>query len=61
MTMPNTKSIVAIAPIIVLAISLLAMQFVPVPEANKDIVQTIVAGLLGFLSRPAPAQHKEGE
>ena len=52
-TMPNTKSIVAIAPIIVPAISLLAMQFVPVPEANKDIVQTIVAGLLGFLSRPA--------
>jgi len=58
---PNTKSVVAVAPIIVLAVSLLAMQFVPVPEANKDIVQTIVAGLLGFLSRPAPAQHKEGE
>lgn len=55
---PNTKSIVSVAPIIVLASALLAMLFFPVPTPNKDMVMAIVSGLLGFLSRPAPA-HKD--
>lgn len=56
----TTKSIISIAPIIVLATALLAMLFYPVPSPNKDMVMAIVSGLLGFLSRPAPPHKDEG-
>jgi hypothetical protein len=48
---PNTHAVTAVAPIIVLGGVLAALLFLPIPAPNRDVVTTIVAGLLGYLSR----------
>lgn len=52
MKFPNTRSISHVAPIGLLGMTLLAMLFHEIPASNREIVTAIVAGLLGFLSRP---------
>jgi hypothetical protein len=49
--MPNTNSVATVAPILVLALVLGLLIFFPIPVPNRDVVMTIVAGLLGYLSR----------
>ena len=52
MKLLNTRSITHVAPILLLGLALLVLLFSPVPVPNKEIVMSIVSGLLGFLSRP---------
>jgi len=52
MTLPKTRDIVHAGPIVVLATALMILLFTPVPVSNKELASSIIAGLLGFLSRP---------
>ncbi len=49
--MTRTRSISTVAPIALLGMALAALLFHPLPEPNRDLVNLILAGLLGFLSR----------
>lgn len=49
--MPNTQSVTAVAPILVLGLILAGLLFHEIPAPNKEIMLTIVSGLLGYLSR----------
>ncbi len=49
--MTRTRSISTVAPIGLLGMALAAMLFFPIPMDNKDLINLILAGLLGFLSR----------
>lgn len=56
--MNATQSAITLAPLIILGAVLGTLIFVPIPVPNKDLAMTIVAGLLGYLSkgeRPTPS------
>lgn len=60
MILPKTRDIIHAGPILILATALFILLFTPVPLPNKELVSSIIAGLLGFLSRPpqtAPAKE----
>lgn len=48
---PTTKAIESVAPIAIIGSTLLILLFVPVPIPNKDFINVILAGLLGYLSK----------
>lgn len=47
----KTLSFQTIAPIALLGIALVVLLFAEVPKGNENLVNIIVAGLLGFLAR----------
>jgi hypothetical protein len=51
MMIPTTKAIESVAPIAIIGSTLLILLFVPVPIPNKDFINVILAGLLGYLSK----------
>lgn len=49
--MTSTSSIQTLAPLVVLGVVLVLLLFFAIPSPNKEIAMTIVAGLLGYLSK----------
>lgn len=65
--MTRTRSISTVAPIGLLGMALMFLLWHPLPEPNRDLVNLILAGLLGFLSRgetavapPEPVKVPDG-
>lgn len=48
---PTTKSIESVAPVAIIGATLLFLLWHPVPGENRDFVNVILAGLLGYLSK----------
>lgn len=56
---PNTRSVVSVAPIVLLGLALIFLLWKELPTGNEQIVTAIVSGLLGYLSRPSGATKPE--
>lgn len=52
---PSMRAILHVGPIAVLAIALGLLLFKSVPVPNKELVASIIAGLLTYLTRPPAA------
>ncbi len=60
MKFPSTRDIIHGGPILILAGALGILLLTPVPITNKELVSSIIAGLLGYMTRAPQTPPDQG-